>query len=315
MSEATTGGAPSAPTSTPAAPAAANDNGSAPEGASAAANDNAAPPEPRHRVKVGGEERELTIAELAKLAEKGHGAEAKFREAAQLRKQMEAIVERLPTDTIGALEQLIGDKSKAARQVMAQLLRDPQARAEVEAYLVETYEYEAKPDAERRKIDEERDLREKARRAEEYEEAERERAHAAAVEQTQQTFVKQFGDALTSVGLTSSPHTLARMAHHVERAIDAKERVTLAELAQRVRDEHRADVTAHVSALDVEALADLLGEEKLAALRKRDVERLRPRAPQPERMPGNGKRRAEGSEQRPRQKMSSAEIFRRIRGE
>lgn len=44
---------------------------------------------PKHKIKVNGEEQELTVEELIALAQKGVGAEQKFEEAARLRREAE----------------------------------------------------------------------------------------------------------------------------------------------------------------------------------------------------------------------------------
>jgi hypothetical protein len=314
------GAAPSAPTTSAApvavkatgGPAPANTNGSARE---PAANDQSgAPPEARHKLKIGGEERELPLSEILKLASKGEGAEQRFRQAAEKEREIENLLRKLPEDTIGALEHLVGDRSRAAKSVMAQLMKDPRTRAEVESFLVETYEYESKPEPERRKVDEHRDLQAKAKRLEEIEKRDQEQRYTQEVQQHQQRFAQGFTQALGASGIPVTQHTMARMALHTEHALERHERVTLAEIAGRVRDELRADVSAHVGSLDADALAELLGEEKLGALRKRDVEKLRPRAPMPERMPGAGKGRAEKPAGEPKRVGTSA-FFRKLRGE
>ncbi len=298
-----TGGAP-APTSAPTTSAPANDNGTPPA--------DAAPPEARHKIKVRGEEREVPLSELIKLAEKGGGAEKVFEEAAGMRKQVEALLRKLPEDTVGALEQLLGDKSRAAKTVLAQMWRDPAVRAEMEAYLVEQYQYEGLPEQERRKVDEDRDVRRKAAEYERLAKEDADRKRDAATTQYRERFTATFTNALAAEGLPAEPRTLAMMAQLAEAAINGNEKVTAAQLAQRVREELREIARGTVGSLDPEALAELLGEDKLGALRKRDVERLKPKAPAVERTRGNGKAAPEKRNGAPK---SYASVLRRIRGE
>jgi hypothetical protein len=306
---ATGGGESTAAAPTSSAPA--NDNG-----APVAANDNGTPPEPRHKVKLGGEERELTMAELQKLAEKGTGAEKAFREAARMREEVTAYLDRLPKDIPGALTQLIGDKSRAARTVMEQLLRDPQTRMEIESFLVETYEYEGLPQEERAKRDEHRSLKEQAEELKKIKAAEAQQREEQMSEQFQQQLDGAFKQALQQVGAPLSKANYRAMVAQVE-AVYGKQQLTMPliiEMAKRAHQENDGEVRGYLASLDADRLAELLGDEKLSALRKRELDRLRPAAPVAQRMPGNGKGRAEQPKSsKPR--VGTHDFFRRLRGE
>jgi hypothetical protein len=320
-----TGGAPSAPTS--AAPVAAqatggpgpaNTNGSARE---PAANDQsgAPPDEPRYKLKLKTGEQEFPLSEILKRAQKGEGAEERFREAAAKEREIERLLQKLPEDTIGALEHLVGDKSKAAQALLKQLWTG--SRSELEAFLVEQYEYESKPEPERRKVDEHRDLQAKAKRLEEIESREKDRAHTQAVEQHQQRFAQQFTAALSAAGVDMSDpeeaeEAMSRMAMHVERAIDSREQTNVQAIATKVAARLEKIATGRVRRLakTPERLAELLGDEGRGALRKWDVDSLKPKAPMPERMPGNGKARAEKPAGE-RKRVGTSDFFRKLRGE
>lgn len=315
MSEANAGGAAAAapPSSSsgaeaisvPGQPAAANDNGQA-----------EATPEPRHKVKIGGEEKDLTLAELTKLAEKGGGAEKAFREAAQLRKEVASYLDRLPQDVPGAIAQLIGDKSRAARHIMDQMMRDPSTRAELEAYLVETYEYEGLPHEERKRVDEHRDLKQKAEELERIKKADEERRDAEETKKLSAQFEAAFTKGLESIGWPVDEDTIPEMAIEAQKALDRGERITAAEIAKRLRDKHLKFARRVLPGLTADELADIVQEEGFGKLLKRDTERRKPKVPEIQRMPGNGKAKpANDNGKTPRKQFSSAALFRRIRGE
>lgn len=305
--------APSAPASAPAAPQA----GPAPVPA-APANENGAPPEPKHRVKVGGEEREYTVAELARLAEKGHGAEQRFREAAEVRKRTESFTQELQANPVAALAKLMKDKSKAAKTIVAQLMNDPETREILELDYLERAKYEGLPAEERRRVDEDRALREKAARADEYERRQNEAHQQQMTAQYETQFADMFGKALTAAGVGVDDDSIGWMAFYAERAIASREQVTPAQLAERVKAKMGGRVP-DVKAMTAEQIEALLSEEQRAELRKRDVERLKAKAAPierttPARAP-NGQFVAANDNSEPPRKESTSRFFQRIRGE
>ncbi len=334
---ATTAAPASAPAAEPAVtPAPANDNG-APTAETQA-------PEPKHKIKVGGEERELTVSELVKLAQKGEGAERKFDEAAKMRAEAEQLKRRFAADPYAVMEELVGDGSAAAERMLERLWRDPKTRSTVEDYIYQAYQYEGLSEQERAQVDEYRDL--KASKAE-LAKLKSEQDARARAEQTQRDeqqaheyqreLVAAFTPALKAAGVPQTEHTLGRMGTlldiEVDRAIEQVSRqqrrqLTLAEqnkvaeyvvrktppeaLAKRVRDEWRAEASAGFGGLPPEDLAELIGEKALTALRAWDAKRLR--AKEVERMAApandNGRRAPEA----PRQRLTASEVMARIRG-
>lgn len=271
--------------------------------------------EPRHKLTIDGEEVELPLSEVLALAQKGKGAEKRFREAAEQRKHVEALVRRLPEDPVSALVAIVGDKSQAARTVTASLMRDPEVRAVFEREFYEQLKYESLPDDERKSLDRQRELEAKARKADEYERAEEERASREAKERFVQHFTQEFPQHLEAVGLPANRRTMARMAYYAERALETKERgVTMRTIAERVRDDLHEDVRTLAGSLEGDPLVQLLGPAA-AKLQKAAVAKLTPRAPQPERQPGKGKAPPAREPVVERKRMSTSQFFKRIRGE
>jgi hypothetical protein len=310
MSEQATNAAPtSAPAESPSAPQ--NDNG-------APVTEPAAPAEPTYKLKIKGEEKEFPLSKVLELAQKGEGADQRFREAAKLEQEIDAVLRRLPEDPIGILEKLTGDKSRASRTIMDRLWADPATRANLEAYMLEQYEYAGLPDDQRKHVDEVRELRGKAERLEALE-AEKKQAdeqrrqqdlHARAAEM-EQRFIASFTPALEAVGVPVTEHSMARMAALAEAAIDGKQRTTVAKLAERVRDEVRAEVAKLVGVLEPEQLAELLGDAPIGKLRAWDAKRLKGASASIQRAgPSNDNGAAP---EKPRPKRTASEIMAEIR--
>ncbi len=329
---ATTGGsAPSAPTTTataPSAPAAPSNAAAKPAAPTTTATppDTSAPPEPRHKIKVRGEERELGLSELLKLAEKADGAEARYREVSKREKEVETLLQRIPADPVGAMEALVGDRSQAAKTIRSALLRDPAMRAELEREMLEMYEYEAKSPAEQAKLREQEELREKARRLDALEREQASRREEQQAQHIQTQLGNAFGQALQSVGLKQSKATMRAMVAETEQLVEdhyaGKRRLTMADIsaaAARVKADLDEDRRSSIGSLDADALEALLGEEKIAELRKRDLERLKPKVPEVTRTPGKGKAPPERASNgqftaKPRGVVPSS-YWKRIRGE
>ncbi len=297
-----------APSSAPAVKPTAPANTNASEAPAKPANDNATPAEPRYKVRVRGQERELSMAELTKLAEKGGGAEEVYREAAQLRK-------RISEDPLGTIAELKGDKSTAGKALVRSLLADPDVRRVLEQEIVAHYEYEGLPEDERRRVDEDRQVRAKAQRADEYER----QIKAQQVEQRTAHYQRHlstvFTRELTALGVPVDSDSLGWMAFYTERALETQENVTPAQLAERVKAKV-GPRQPDIKTMTAEQLEALLSEEQRAGLRARDVERLKAATPvervAPPRAP-NG--RFAGSNDAPKAKPSTSAFFARLRGE
>lgn len=281
--------------------------------ASVAHDATASPAEPTHTLKIDGQEVSMPLSEIVALAQRAKGSEIRFEQAAQQRQQVEALLSRLPEDPVRALVALTGDKSRAAKQLTASLMRDPEVRAAFESELMSHMQYEALDPAERARVDEDREVRRKAAKADEYEQRER----ARVMQQEEQRYYRQFSETfpreLEAAGVPSTSATLARLAMHVERALERRENVTVRALAERVREELRGDVGAVLSRLDGDKLVDWTGEAG-ARLMRAHAAKVAPRAPQPERQPGQGKRAPEPPVVE-RKRVGTSAFFRRVRGE
>lgn len=304
------GAAAPAATSTPAAPAQ-----SAAPVPQAPANTNAAPAEPKHRVKIGGEEREYSVSELAALAEKGRGAEQKFRESAELKK-------RMTQDPVGLFVELAGDPRRAAQDTVKRMLRDPQMRKAIEETLVETYDYEGMPADERKRLDDDRETKRKAAEYDAHQRQEAERASAQRVAQLEAQYTDHFGqkfsEALTAGGVPVDEDSITMMSMYVQRAIERNEQVTVDEIVAKIKT-RLGSRGPDIKAMTAEQLYEMLSEEQRTGFREVDLKKLRGESKPIERTTpqrgADGRFAPANGNGEPKRKEPTSLFFQRIRGE
>lgn len=252
--------------------------------------------EQKHRIKVAGEEREVSTDDLIRLAQKNASADryleqakAQAKEIAELR----ASVEKAAADPLIAAYMQKG--TDGLLDMVAEML-----------------EYEQLPPEERTKVDQRRELERKAKRADELEAKER----TAREEQMTQQYVQRIEAEVTAViaasGLPETAHTVRRAAGMLEAAMLAGDKtITREKLAAALREEMSGDLRGYLGGLEPEALADLLGEEGVKKWRSWDTARLRPPTQVQRARPPATRPRAEQASARPR----TSEFFKKLRGE
>lgn len=215
----------------------------------------------RYTIKVAGEEQSLTLDELTTLAQKGSGAEKRFEEAAEMRKQFDAEKRALA-------KELQGDPFVRAYLTGG---RDAMFKA-----IAEEMEYEALPEDERRAKDERRELEAKAKRADELDAKQKETETAAQVQAYQAQFLDSMPKALAAAGAPTSPAAIRRMSTLMLDALESGAQVSLESLAEQTRDELRGDALSALPS-EAEALIELLGADRVKALLAHETKRLRGR--------------------------------------
>lgn len=253
----------------------------APEPEAVTGNDSPpqAKPEPRRKqFKVNGEVMDMSEEEADRFAQMGLGAHKKFQEAATLRKEASAIMDRFEKDPKGALREL---KSK-----------NPKLREALEEILWEDIqEQQMSPEQKKQR---ERD--ERLKKYEEKEEDDKVSAQKAEDQQLQDRYQKEytesFSAAIQKVGLPNTPQALARLANYMSQALEAGMDLDAADAATLVRNDYMAELKALVgSHADP---ASLLGEEITGKLRKSDLAKIR--SPQAARATENAPREAKAPE-------------------
>lgn len=214
------------------------------------------PAERKFLLKVNGQEREFSEAEVLKRAQLAEAAQEKFQKAAHLEK----------------LEQAI---QKGDRRAIQKLLGDEKFHNFAVEYLSERLEEEEMSPKER-------ELRQRERQLAEHEErikAEQQERQAAAMQQLEDHFAKKFDTEFTAamkqMKLPPTPKAVARMAELMKQNLEMGLDLPATSIAQLVKDEFTVSVKSLMDGLDDDSLAALLGEQVEEKLRKRSMSKLK----------------------------------------
>lgn len=223
----------------------------------------AKPAAPKPQVfEVDGEK--LTLAEIKQLREKAKGADQKFREAAEAKKQVEQFMERFQQDPLSVLKDKrlpINQRELAEKWLTEQLYEEmltPEQR-KLKEYEAKLGEYESKEQA----IAREREERETEQRR----------------EIKRQEISQMFAKAMESTPLSKDPETAAMAMRDMAMMLRAaKERgieVGPEELAQHAQAKYQKAMYSLANTLEGEDLIGFLGEDVVKKIRKADLARLK----------------------------------------
>jgi hypothetical protein len=214
----------------------------------------------KYKVKVNGEELEVTEEELIKGYQIRKAADEKFREASMLRKQAEEFISLLKKDPIKVLTHpnLGLDFKKLAEEYLYQQLEeelmDPKDR--------ELKKYKAM-------------IEEMERQKQEQERAEREAMIEQLKAEYSQNYVKDITEALQSSGLPKNEFTVKRIAYYMHEGLKRGYNLSAKQVAPLVKEDYIKEQKALYSSLDGDLLVQLLGDDLVNKIRKYDVEKLK----------------------------------------
>lgn len=253
-------------------------------------------------LKVNGKTVKMTKEELIQHASMGHAADQRFKEAAQMRKQAEAVIGKLrdPKSVISALQDPALGLSK------------DQIREQFEEWYAREF---IEPES---LTPEQKKLREAEAKLKKYEEDEKARAEEklkneqeAMTTQAREQLQGQIIEALETSGLPKTNFTIRRLAYWMQRnqanGFDAPIDVVVGQ----VRNEINSSLRDLVEASDGDVLIKILGDGVIQKLRKYDLEQLRKMRGQ-----GGAPGRSIQESVEPTQKMdrpTSSEVNQRIR--
>lgn len=223
----------------------------------------AKPAAPKPQVfEVDGEK--LTLAEIKQLREKAKGADQKFREAAEAKKQVEQFMERFQQDPLSILKDKrlpINQRELAEKMLLASLEEEmltPEQR-KLKEYEAKLSDYETKEQA----IVREREERETEQRR----------------EIKRQEISQMFSKAMEATPLSKDPETAAMAMRDMAMMLRAaKERgieVSAEDLAQHAQAKYQKAMYSLANQLEGDDLIGFLGEDVVKKIRKADLARLR----------------------------------------
>jgi hypothetical protein len=214
------------------------------------------PAEKRYRLKVNGQDREFSEAEVLKRAQIAEAAQERFQKAAHLEKLEQAIQQ--------------GD-----RRAIQKLLGDERFHNFAVDYFNERL-------AEEEMSPKERELKHRERQLMEYEErmkAEEEERKSTVMQQLEdhyaQKFDAEFSSAMKELRLPPTPKAVARMAELMKQNLEMGLELPATSIAQLVKDELTTTVKSIMDGLDDESLAALLGEQVEEKIRRRSMGKLK----------------------------------------
>jgi hypothetical protein len=220
-------------------------------------------PKPKPQViEVDGEK--LTLAEIKQLREKAKGADQKFREAAEAKKQVESFMERFQQDPLSILQDKrlpINQRELAEKMLLASLEEEmltPEQR-KLREYESKLKEFETKE----QQVAREREERETEQRK----------------EMKRQEISQMFAKAMESTPLSKDPETAAMAMRDMAMMLRAaKERgieVSAEDLAQHAQAKYQKAMYSLANQLEGEDLIGFLGEDVVKKIRKADLARLK----------------------------------------
>jgi hypothetical protein len=209
-----------------------------------------------------GNVRELTEAELVRLAQKGFGADLTFQQAAAARKTAEEyqrLQERIKSgDKRAAIEALGLDPYTTAEELMAEKWRQEQLPPEAR----ELEKIKSENDQLKQKLSENYRLRQ-------------EQELAAKTEAYQNALYDVICETLDAAGdIPKNSYMVSRCAAYIQEARDQGVILTPDQLTALVRQDIADSQVAFMRFVDADRLIELLGDETMAKLREADVKRL-----------------------------------------
>lgn len=208
-------------------------------------------------LKINGEEKTMPVREAIKLTQLEQASRAKMQEAAQIKKDVEALA-------------ALKDQDKKAFLKFWGF--DPRELAET--ILTEELELEEMSEEQRKLLEAE----EKLKKYEEWEktqkETEEKQKEEQEVTQAQQELDKEISEAWKESGLPLTRGFITAIAQEMYGASVRKEKLTASEAALRVKDNWHKSLKETISNLDAQAIHGLFGDEVLEKLRDFDVERV-----------------------------------------
>jgi hypothetical protein len=220
-------------------------------------------PNARVKVKVDGEEVEVTLDQAVREYRRRAAADKRFQEASAIRKDAEAVLAKLKENPWEAMQQIGIDPDKAATDRLLAKIEEEKLAVENPAEL------------ERRRVAKQLEAETAAKKELErrIEEAELNKKR----DEIRSRIDKQFTAALKEEKLPATPYTVGRMADIVARNLreDPRWEAKPSELARLVKEDLQAELAHVIRGLSPAEIESILGPETVKALRNHDLERVR----------------------------------------
>jgi hypothetical protein len=216
------------------------------------------------KLKVGGREVELEEPEVIRKAQLAEGAEQKFREAAEMRKQAQQFVEALRTNPMAVLthpELGINFRELAEQYLGTELQKELMSPEQRELEELRSFKRQQEEAAQAQ--------------AQQQQTTAQRKAEMEAVQRAQAQYDRDITEVLQKSQLPKSPYTVKRVAEVLMSALEKGYELDVPTAVDMVRERYVQDIQAMVGGLDGESLIKMLGDGVLGKLRKYDLARIK----------------------------------------
>jgi len=210
----------------------------------------------KHRVKVEGQERELTLDELKRDYQLREASNKRFQEASQKEKRAQPIIDAL--------------EKKEFRKLL-QHVPEAEFKAFMEDYLLEKYDYDALPEHEKRRIAAEERTAALEAEIERRDEDKNKAGYQRALADAATSIDVEIAEAIQKLGKKATPQLVGRMVDDMIAAYetsDGKVRLPAAKAAELAQKRLDRDVDAYLSEMAPDEIVSRLPPQMLDAIRK-----------------------------------------------
>jgi len=231
----------------------------------------------KYKLVIDGQEEEVSETELISMAQKSKAADKKFSESAQIRKEAAQLVKMLQEDPESVLSDpaILGSNEKVlefAEKLIARKIEDAQKSPEIQR--AEKAERELEQFRKQQK--EEQDKRQSEERE-------------SFLKQQEAQLTEQITEAITASGMPKSPFILKRMSDVMISAIENDKEITPKQAMNIVKREMSKDLKEYFDLSPDEVLEELLGDNNIKRLRKRQLAKVRAAQANPPASPASAK--------------------------
>lgn len=252
----------------------------------------------KHRVKIDGQERELTTDDLIRDYQLREASNKRFQEASQMQKQLQPILEAMQK---GDFKALLGPRAK-----------DPKFRQFAEEFLIEQLQYEELPEPEKRRLAAEERARQLEEELKALQEKGKKSEYDSALQAAETEVDNEISEALVELGWKPAPHLVLgavdEMIAHTEatgKKLPAKKAL---ELAVKRYDKNSFE---YLDSLTPETLVQKLSPKTLEAIRKHFLGQVGMQQASPKQQPGTAQQKPQRSRE-PEKPRTIDEAFKQL---
>ena len=232
------------------------------------------------KVKIDGEETEVSREELLRGYSTNKAAQQKFQDASVARKQAEEFINILKTDPMSILTR--PELGIDMRQLS-------------EHYLADQLNYEQLSEEQKELLN----ARQQLAQVEQDKRAREQQEYDANVEKLaneyQEEYTTRINTALTDASLPVTEATIRRMANYLSEALSsddpAIQKLSDVDIVELVREDYVADIKSMLGEANAETLQNMLGSDISKTLRQADIAQLKGKPPSRTSKPVKGKQR------------------------